>query len=84
MSAAGTGTKPSHGARGEEGMKQLVVRTDWFVGSLSTQVLVIFIIRTAYLLRDPPHPALVTSTLLTFAVAMALRLCPANKPQTRR
>ena len=50
--------------------------TGWFVESLSTQVLVIFIIRTAYPLRDPPHPALVTSTLLTFAVAVALPYSP--------
>ncbi len=50
--------------------------TGWFVESLSTQVLVIFIIRTAYPLRDPPHPALVTSTLLAFAVAVALPYSP--------
>ena len=50
--------------------------TGWFVESLSTQVLVIFIIRTAYPLRDPPHPALVTSTLLTFAVAVVLPYSP--------
>ncbi len=50
--------------------------TAWFVESLSTQVLVIFIIRTAYPLRDPPHPALVTSTLLTFAAAVALPYSP--------
>ena len=36
----------------------------------------IFIIRTAYPLRDPPHPALVTSTLLAFAVAVALPYSP--------
>ena len=50
--------------------------TGWFVELLSTQVLVIFIIRTAYPLRDPPHPALVTSTLLAFAVAVALPYSP--------
>ncbi len=50
--------------------------TGWFVESLSTQVLVIFIIRTAYPLRDPPHPALVISTLLTFATAVALPYSP--------
>ena len=39
-------------------------------------ILVIFIIRTAYPLRDPPHPALITSTLLAFAVAVALPFSP--------
>ncbi len=51
-------------------------QTGWFVELLSTQVLVIFIIRTAYPLRDPPHPALITSTLLAFAVAVALPYSP--------
>ncbi|MGB7101386.1 MAG: HAD-IC family P-type ATPase, partial [Xanthobacteraceae bacterium] len=51
-------------------------QTGWFVESLSTQVLVIFIIRTAYPLRDPPHPALAASTLLAFAVAVALPYSP--------
>jgi len=50
--------------------------TGWFVESLSTQVLVIFIIRTAHPLRDPPHPALVTSTLLAFTMAVALPYSP--------
>jgi P-type Mg2+ transporter len=50
--------------------------TGWFVESLATQVLVIFIIRTAYPLRDPPHPALAASTLLALAVAVALPYSP--------
>ena len=50
--------------------------TGWFVESLATQTLVIFIIRTAYPLRDQPHPALVASTLLAFAVAGALPYSP--------
>ena len=50
--------------------------TGWFVESLSTQVLVIFIIRTAHPLQDRPHPALVASTLLAFAVAVALPYSP--------
>ena len=50
--------------------------TGWFVESLATQILVIFIIRTAYPLRDRPHPALVASTLLAFAVAVALPYSP--------
>jgi len=51
-------------------------QTSWFVESLATQVLVIFIIRTAYPLRDRPHPALVASTLLAFTVAVALPYSP--------
>lgn len=50
--------------------------TGWFVESLSTQTLVIFIIRTSHPLRDPPHPALVATTLLAFAVAVALPYSP--------
>ena len=37
--------------------------TAWFVESLATQTLVIFIIRTAHPLRDRPHPALMASRL---------------------
>ncbi len=50
--------------------------TSWFVESLATQVLVIFIIRTAHPMRDWPHPALVATTLLAFAVAVALPYSP--------
>ncbi len=50
--------------------------TGWFIESLATQILVIFIIRTAYPLRDPPHPALAASTLLAFFVAVALPYSP--------
>ena len=50
--------------------------TGWFVESLATQVLVIFIIRTQDPLRDRPHPALVASTLSAFAVAAALPYLP--------
>ncbi len=46
--------------------------TGWFVESLATQILVIFIIRTADPLRNPPHPALVASSLFAFAVALVL------------
>jgi P-type Mg2+ transporter len=55
---------------------ETLFHTGWFVESLATQVLVIFIIRTAYPLRDPPHPALVATTLLAFAVAVALPYSP--------
>ena len=50
--------------------------TGWFVESLSTQTLVIFIIRTAHPLKDWPHPALMASTLLAFAAAVTLPYLP--------
>jgi P-type Mg2+ transporter len=55
---------------------EALFHTAWFVESLSTQILVIFIIRTAHPLRDKPHPALVASTLVAFAVAVALPYSP--------
>jgi len=51
-------------------------RTAWFVESLSTQILVIFIIRTAYPVRDRPHAALVASSLSALALAVALPYSP--------
>jgi Mg2+-importing ATPase len=50
--------------------------TGWFVESLSTQVLVIFIIRTADPVRDRPHPALAATTLSAFVLALALPYSP--------
>jgi len=50
--------------------------TSWFIESLATQILVIFVIRTAYPLRDRPHPALIASSLLAFAVAVVLPYSP--------
>ena len=50
--------------------------TGWFVESLATQTLVIFVIRTAHPLHDPPHPALLATTLLAFAVAVLLPYSP--------
>jgi P-type Mg2+ transporter len=55
---------------------QSVFHTGWFVESLSTQVLVVFVIRTAHPLQDPPHPALLASTLSAFALAVALPYSP--------
>jgi Mg2+-importing ATPase len=46
--------------------------TGWFVDSLATQILVIFIIRTANPLQDRPHPLLVASSLLALTLAVAL------------
>ena len=51
-------------------------QTGWFVESLATQTLVIFIIRTSHPLRDPPHPALGASTFLAFSAAVALPYSP--------
>jgi Mg2+-importing ATPase len=50
--------------------------TAWFVESLATQILVIFIIRTAHPLQDRPHPALVASSLSALALAVALPYSP--------
>ena len=50
--------------------------TGWFVESLATQTLVIFIIRTAHPLRDWPHPALVATTLCAAALAVAIPYTP--------
>jgi Mg2+-importing ATPase len=50
--------------------------TAWFVESLSTQISVIFIIRTAHPFRDRPHPALLASSLSAFALAVAIPYSP--------
>jgi Mg2+-importing ATPase len=55
---------------------EVLFHTGWFVESLTTQVLVIFIIRTAHPLTDRPHIALVASSLLAVAVAIALPYSP--------
>jgi Mg2+-importing ATPase len=47
-------------------------QTSWFVESIATQVLVIFIIRTARPFRDFPHPALTAASLAAVAVALLL------------
>lgn len=52
-------------------------RTAWFVESITTQILVIFIIRTdAALWRSRPHPVLVTTSLVALAAALAIALTP--------
>ena len=55
---------------------EALFHTGWFVESLSTQILVIFIIRTAHPWRDRPHRALVASSLCAFALAVALPYSP--------
>jgi Mg2+-importing ATPase len=52
---------------------EAVFHTGWFVESLATQILVIFIIRTrGNPLRSRPHPALTMSSLAALAFAVAL------------
>jgi Mg2+-importing ATPase len=47
-------------------------QTSWFVESMATQVLVIFIIRTATPFRDFPHPMLAAASLGAVAIALLL------------
>lgn len=52
-------------------------RTAWFVESIATQILVIFIIRTAQpFWASRPHPALVGTSLGALAVALIVALTP--------
>jgi len=52
-------------------------RTAWFVESITTQILVIFIIRTAKpVWRSWPHPILALTSLGALAAALALALTP--------
>lgn len=55
---------------------EALFHTSWFVESLATQVLVIFIIRTAHPMQDRPHPLLVASCLIALATAVALPYTP--------
>ncbi len=52
-------------------------RTGWFLESMATQVLVIFLIRTGEpFWRSRPHPALTLTSLGALAVALALPFTP--------
>jgi Mg2+-importing ATPase len=52
-------------------------RTAWFVESISTQILVIFVIRTwGWAWRSKPDPVLTATSLVTLAVAIAIALTP--------
>ncbi len=52
-------------------------RTAWFVESMATQILVIFLIRTAApVWRTRPHPVLVATSLGALSVALLLALTP--------
>ncbi|MFN4148736.1 MAG: magnesium-translocating P-type ATPase [Rhodocyclaceae bacterium] len=57
---------------------ETLFRTGWFVESIATQVLVIFVIRTRRNpLRSHPHPWLAATSLAVVALAMALPFTPA-------
>ena len=52
-------------------------RTGWFVESLATQTLVLFVIRTSHSpLRSRPSPALTATTVLVVAIGTALPFTP--------
>src|SRR3974377_848701 len=55
---------------------EVLFHTGWFVESLSTQILVIFIIRTAHPSQDRPHVALAATFLSALAWAVALPYAP--------
>jgi len=54
----------------------VLFHTGWFIESLATQILVIFIIRAAHPFRDPPHRGLVATSLGALALAVALTYSP--------
>jgi Mg2+-importing ATPase len=55
-------------------------QTAWFLESMATQILVIFLIRTnGRPWKDAPHPVLATSTLAALAVAIALPFTPVGR-----
>jgi Mg2+-importing ATPase len=59
------------------GASEQLFQTGWFIESIATQVLVIFLIRTrgkAYLSR--PHPLLVATSLAVVAAAVVIPLTP--------
>jgi Mg2+-importing ATPase len=54
-----------------------VFRTGWFLESIATQTLVVFLIRTrGRPWRDMPNPVLTISTLCALALAMAIPFSP--------
>jgi P-type Mg2+ transporter len=55
---------------------ETLFHTSWFVESMATQVLVIFIIRTAQPFRNLPHPALAFSSLAAVAIAVLIPFTP--------
>jgi P-type Mg2+ transporter len=60
---------------------EAMFRTGWFIESMATQVLVIFVIRTrGRPWRSRAHPALVTTALAVVAVAVVLPFTPMGTP----
>ena len=60
---------------------EVAFHTGWFIESLATQTLVIFVIRTARNpLRDRPSAALATTTLTVVAIGVALPFTPLARP----
>jgi Mg2+-importing ATPase len=58
------------------GTNEVLFHTGWFVESIATQVLVIFIIRTANPLRSRPHPFLAATSLGIVVIAFLLPYLP--------
>ncbi|WP_425532369.1 magnesium-translocating P-type ATPase [Aquabacter sediminis] len=59
------------------GASEEMFRTAWFVESIATQILVIFIVRTAgWPSTSRPHPLLVASSLGALALALLIALTP--------
>lgn len=55
-------------------------RTLWFLESMATQILVVFVIRTdGRPWRLPPHPVLTLSSLLALTLALAMPFLPAGQ-----
>ena len=55
-------------------------QTAWFIESMATQILVIFLIRTnGRPWRERPHPGLVATTLVALLVALALPFTPVGR-----
>jgi Mg2+-importing ATPase len=60
---------------------EALFRTGWFIESLATQVLVIFVIRTrASPFASRPHPALAAIAIAVVALAVALPFTPLAAP----
>jgi Mg2+-importing ATPase len=52
----------------------------WFLESMATQILVVFIIRTnGYPWSSPPHPALALSSFLALAAALVMPFMPVGE-----
>ena len=58
------------------GAGEAAFHTGWFLESMATQILVIFIIRGAHPLRNRPHPMLVLSSFTGVLLAFALPFSP--------